>query len=134
MSPSHRTLFPAARSGLLSPHVLALAGVLGLSATVARAQEESTTTLKEVTVRSAQDVQTLPAPAAGGQVAKGAGLGLLGNRDVMDAPFNITSYTQQVMADQQSATVAAVLENDPSVRFTTNAGHAYENYTIRGLE
>jgi iron complex outermembrane receptor protein len=67
-------------------------------------------------------------------VAKGAGLGLLGNRDVMDAPFNITSYTQQVIADQQSATVAAVLENDPSVRFTTNAGHAYENYTIRGLE
>lgn len=134
MSPSHRTLFPAARRGLLSPHVLALAGVLGLSASVARAQEESTATLKEVTVRSAQDVQALPAPAAGGQVAKGAGLGVLGNRDVMDAPFNITSYTQQVMADQQSATVAAVLENDPSVRFTTNAGHAYENYTIRGLE
>lgn len=67
MSPSHRTLFPAARSGLLSPHVLALAGVLGLSATVARAQDEPTTTLKEVTVRSAQDVQTLPAPAAGRQ-------------------------------------------------------------------
>jgi iron complex outermembrane receptor protein len=73
-------------------------------------------------------------PQRQGQVAKGAGLGLLGNRDVMDAPFNITSYTQQVIADQQSATVAAVLENDPSVRFTTNAGHAYENYTIRGLE
>ena len=131
MSPSHRSLFPAARSGLLSTHVLALAGVLSLSATAALAQE---TTLKEVTVRSEQDAQTLPAPAAGGQVAKGAGLGLLGNRDVMDTPFNITSYTQQLIADQQSTTVAAVLENDPSVRFTTNAGHAYENYTIRGLE
>ncbi|MGV8657476.1 hypothetical protein ACV34L_32545, partial [Pseudomonas aeruginosa] len=29
----------------------------------------------------------------GGQVARGARLGMLGNADVMDAPFSITSYT-----------------------------------------
>lgn len=131
MSSSYCSLFPAARSGLLSTHVLALAGVLSLSATAALAQE---TTLKEVTVRSELDAQTLPAPAAGGQVAKGAGLGLLGNRGVMDTPFNTTAYTAQVIADQQSHTMAGVLENDPSVRFSTNAGHAYENFTIRGLD
>ncbi|QKV55341.1 TonB-dependent receptor [Comamonas antarctica] len=121
---------PLLPRGLLSPHVLAMAGVLGLGATSALAQA----TLEEIQVQAQPDAQALPAPAPGGQVAKGAGLGLLGQREALDTPFNITSYTQQLMADQQSATVAGVLENDPSVRFTTNTGHAYENFSIRGLE
>jgi iron complex outermembrane receptor protein len=121
---------PRLARGLLSPHVLALAGVLSFSATGAWAQA----TLEEIKVQAQHDGQALPAAAAGGQVAKGAGLGLLGQRDALDTPFNITSYTQKLIADQQSATLAAVLENDPSVRFSTNTGHAYENFTIRGLE
>ncbi|WP_315529962.1 hypothetical protein [Delftia acidovorans] len=40
--------------------------------------------LGEVTVRGTTDPQTLPTVAPGGQVAKGAGLGVLGQRDVMD--------------------------------------------------
>ncbi len=89
--------------------------------------------LGEVTVRGTTDPQTLPTVAPGGQVAKGAGLGVLGQRDVMDTPFNITSYTAEGIANQNAATLMSVLENDPSVRFTTNTGHAYENFTIRGL-
>ena len=127
------------RSLFLSTHVLAVAGVLGLSASMASAQptEQATkdaATLKEVTVQASQDAQTLPAPAEGGKLAKGSSLGLLGNRDVMDTPFHTTAYTAQAMADQQSRTVGSVLENDPSVRFSTNTGHAYENFSIRGLE
>lgn len=76
----------------------------------------------------------LPAAYAGGQVASGARLGVLGNVDVMDAPFNITAYTAQTIADQQSATVAEVLRNDPSVRYTTSDGHNAENFTIRGFD
>ncbi|MDP5239637.1 TonB-dependent receptor [Uliginosibacterium sp. 31-16] len=76
----------------------------------------------------------LPASFAGGQVARGAKLGVLGNVDVMDAPFNVTAYTAQTIADQQSATVGEVLRNDPSVRFTTSDGHNAENITIRGFE
>ena len=72
--------------------------------------------LGEVTVRGTTDPQTLPTVAPGGQVAKGAGLGVLGQRDVMDTPFNITSYTAEGIANQNAATLMSVLENDPSVR------------------
>lgn len=76
----------------------------------------------------------LPAPYAGGQVAKGAKLGALGNQDLMDTPFNVSSYTAQLIQDQQAKTLADVVQNDPSVRFTTSSGHAYENYRIRGFD
>lgn len=91
-------------------------------------------TLVAVTVVAAADKSALPAPYAGGQVARGSQLGLLGNTDFMNAPFNISSYTAQTIEDQQSATVASVLLNDPSVRFTTSEGHIYENFNIRGFD
>lgn len=90
--------------------------------------------LGEVTVSGKQDGRALPQAAAGGLVAKGAALGLLGNTDVMDAAFNVTSFTEELMRNQNASTVAAVLENDPSVRFTTNTGHVNENYSIRGFD
>lgn len=96
---------------------------------------EGEVTLPAVTVvGSASAERALPAPYAGGQVARGAGLGVLGKVDVMDAPFNVTAYTAQTIADQQSATVGDVLRNDPSVRFTTSDGHNAENITIRGFD
>lgn len=82
----------------------------------------------------AERASDLPVPHAGGQVARGARLGALGNQDVMDTPFNITSYTAELIADQQARNVADVMANDPSVRFTTSNGHAYENYRIRGFD
>lgn len=90
----------------------------------------------EVTVTAERDrskPKDLPLIYAGGQVAKGARLGLLGNTNIMDTPFNITSYTAQTIDDQQARTVADVLINDPSVRLTTSNGHMNENYTIRGF-
>lgn len=75
----------------------------------------------------------LPPFYAGSQVARGARLGLLGNIDIMDAPFNITSYTVQTIENQQAHTVAEVLANDASVRNTTPNGHMLENYSIRGF-
>lgn len=90
--------------------------------------------LSEVVVKSQHDPEALPAPAAGGKAAWGARLGLLGNVDILDAPVSATSYTQQVMEDQQARTLADVLQNDPSVRFTTNSGHMLEHFRIRGLD
>lgn len=78
--------------------------------------------------------QTLSPAYAGGQVARGANLGVLGNRDFMDTPFNVASYTAQTMEDQQANTLYDVLINDPSVRFTTPTGQAAEYYKIRGLD
>ena len=75
----------------------------------------------------------MPAPYAGGQVASGAQLGLLGNRGVMDTPFNVTSYTAELMQNQQARTVADVLQNDPSVRVVSAAGGGQDIYFIRGF-
>jgi iron complex outermembrane receptor protein len=60
-------------------------------------------------------IDNLPPPYAGGQVATGGQLGLLGNRGVMDTPFNQTSYTAELIANQQARTIRDVLANDPSV-------------------
>lgn len=60
-----------AGSSVLSLPVLALAGVLSLSLNSAAAQDtRADALLKEVKVQATQDVQALPAAAAGGQVAR----------------------------------------------------------------
>ncbi len=76
----------------------------------------------------------LPEAYAGGQVARGGRLGMLGNQDVMDTPFNITNYTSQLIEDQQAETVLDVLQNEPSVRLTAPAGNPAEaSFKIRGF-
>jgi iron complex outermembrane receptor protein len=79
-------------------------------------------------------IDNLPPPYAGGQVAKGGQLGLLGNRDVMDTPFNQTSYTAKKAQDQQAKTVRDVLIDDPSVRFfVPDGGVGSDQAYIRGF-
>ena len=74
-----------------------------------------------------------PAPYAGGQVATGGSLGLLGNRSVMDTPFNQTSYTAELIENQQARTIRDVLMNDPSVRVIQAAGGGADSLFIRGF-
>lgn len=79
-------------------------------------------------------IDNIPAPYAGGQVAMGAQVGLLGNRDVMDTPFNQTSYTAKKVQDQQAKTVREALIDDPSVRASLPEGSiAGDNVYIRGF-
>lgn len=76
----------------------------------------------------------LPKPYAGGQVARGGRLGLLGNVDTMDTPFNITHYTSELIADQQAETMLDVLKNEPSVRQMAPTGSlADASFNIRGF-
>lgn len=75
----------------------------------------------------------LPSEYAGGQVARGGRLGLLGNTDVMDAPFSVSNYTTTLIQDQQAVTVADVLERDSSVRSTGQAGGIVDSFFIRGF-
>ncbi|QHF44453.1 TonB-dependent siderophore receptor [Pseudomonas sp. S35] len=75
----------------------------------------------------------LPAVLAGGQVARGARLGMLGNKDVMDTPFSVTSYTAKTLADLQTVTVADALERDPSVRSTGQTGGIVDSFFVRGF-
>lgn len=74
-----------------------------------------------------------PKPYAGGQVASGGSLGLLGNRGVMDTPFNQTSYTAELIANQQARTIRDVLANDSSVRVVQAAGGGADSLFIRGF-
>jgi iron complex outermembrane receptor protein len=79
-------------------------------------------------------IDNIPPPYAGGQVATGSQLGLLGNRDVMDTPFNQLSYTAKKAQDQQAQTVRDVLIDDPSVRISRPTGNnGAQNMLIRGF-
>lgn len=75
----------------------------------------------------------LPPVYAGGQVARGAQLGVLGNQDIMDVPFSTTSYTEKLIRDQQAETVGDVLLNDSSVRQATGYANQSQVFVIRGL-
>ena len=91
----------------------------------------------QVTGKREGNAQALPAPYAGGQVANGGRLGILGNRDVIDTPFNITSYTSELIENQQAKTLADVVANDSSVRMDVRGqGTAVgggDNFMIRGF-
>jgi len=74
-----------------------------------------------------------PPEYAGGQVATGINLGILGNRSFMDTPFNTTGYTSKYIADIQAKTAQEVLATDPTVRFQYPAGSMVESMYIRGM-
>ena len=91
-------------------------------------------TLSETTVSgTAQRSDSLPPAYSGGQVAVGGRLGMLGNRDVMDAPFSVSTYTASLIKDQQATTVGDLLERDSSVRSTGQTGGIVDSFFIRGF-
>ncbi|UYO94217.1 TonB-dependent receptor [Pollutimonas sp. M17] len=97
--------------------------------------DSSVETLAPVTVQSSADASAgglLPA-YAGGQVSRGGRMGLLGNLDTMDSPFNSTQYTNQLIKDQQAASVADILQNDPGVRNARGFGNFQQVYMVRGF-
>ena len=80
-------------------------------------------------------IDNLPPAYAGGQVATGGQLGLLGNVGIMNAPFNITSYTAKRIQDEQARSIRAVLADDPSVRDVWPSGsNATSAISIRGFD
>lgn len=92
-------------------------------------------TLPATEVRASADASAdgLPAAYAGGQVARGARVGLLGNQDSMETPFQVTGYTQMLIQDQQAASIADIVENDPAVRAARGYGNFQQVYMVRGL-
>ena len=79
-------------------------------------------------------IGNLPPAYAGGQVASGSQVGMLGNRGVMDTPFNQTSYTAQTIQDQQARKLDDVLANDPSICSSVPRGYGFDFVTIRGFD
>ncbi|MDA7418682.1 TonB-dependent receptor [Xenophilus arseniciresistens] len=118
---------------------LSLALLLALPTLAAQAQTTTATaeagTLNTVTVEASADASAegLAKPFAGGQVARGGRVGILGTQDVMETPFSSTSYTNELIQDQQARSVADVLLNDPSVRQARGFGNFQELYVVRGF-
>ncbi|MPZ30467.1 MAG: TonB-dependent siderophore receptor [Rhodospirillales bacterium] len=80
------------------------------------------------------EIGNLPPPFAGGQVARGGKVGLLGNRDFMDTPFSETTYTERYIQDQQARTLTDVLAGDPTVRLGWPNGNVFDDRAmIRGI-
>jgi iron complex outermembrane receptor protein len=123
----------------LSPFALAALALVSASAhaqtSVTAPAADLATPMQTVVISASADASLdgLPKAYAGGQVARGGRLGLLGNMDVMDTPFNSTNYTQALIQDQQARSVADVLQNDPSVRVARGFGNYQELYVIRGF-
>ncbi len=86
----------------------------------------------KVQVAGAQ-LDELPEAYAGGQVARGGRLGILGNRDFMDTPFNQSSYTAELIENQQIRHVSEVMQNDPTARTLSNQAVGNDQFSIRGF-
>lgn len=92
-------------------------------------------TLAPVVVKASADASAegLSPAFPGGQVARGGRAGVLGTKDAMDTPVNITAYTNELIQDRQARSVGDVLKNDPSVRIARGFGNFQESYFIRGF-
>ncbi|MCU4182134.1 TonB-dependent siderophore receptor [Bosea sp. BH3] len=76
----------------------------------------------------------LPQPYAGGQVAQGGSLGILGTTSVMNTPFSTVNFTEKLIQDQQARTAADTLINDSSVRMTTGSNGFDDTFQVRGFQ
>lgn len=88
------------------------------------------TTLPIVTVKAGATVPTYP----GGQLGTRGRVGFLGDKDFMEAPFSIITYTDKFITDQQAQDIQGVIaRTDPAVFASGISGEALESYSIRGL-
>lgn len=91
-------------------------------------------TLETVKVKASAEVRGKPMPVyAGGQIASGGRVGILGDKSVMDTPYSVTNYTRELIQNQQASTVADVVANDPSVRNINPRFGRFDQFTIRGF-
>lgn len=126
----------AASSSLMHPPGIARryrmsALALGLLASFVALADSTPSTLPSVQV---QEQRRVTADYAGGQVAAGSRVGLLGDKDFMDTPFNTVSYTESFIRDRQAKDLTDVIAaTDPTVFSNGVTGSWSENYAIRGF-
>jgi len=113
---------------------LAVAGLPAYADTL-NTEEKAVSTLPETRVEGEMDLPSeLPPSYAGGQVAYGSRVGLLGNKDFMETPFSTVSYTEKYIADCQAQNITQVIAaTDPAVFSNGLTGTFSENYSIRGF-
>jgi len=92
--------------------------------------EGDLTTLPEIEVQGSR----LSEVYAGGQVATGSRVGLLGDRDFMETPFSTVSYTEAFIENIQARELTDVIAKaDPTVFSSGISALSNEAYFIRGF-
>ncbi|WP_431509189.1 TonB-dependent receptor [Variovorax sp. DAIF25] len=90
--------------------------------------------LAPVTVTAAGPAaEVLAAPYAGGQVARGGRLGMLGTADIFETPFSTKAYTAELIRNQGARNVNDMVANDPSIRTSLSATSPLDQSSIRGF-
>ena len=134
------------RNGLPPPRATALllSLTLGALASSALAQTSGNATAGSAAPASTEAATLAPikvqghaeevGPYAGGQVTTGGRVGLLGDKDFMETPFNTISYTDKFIADRQARDITDVISaTDPTVFSNGQTGTINEFYYIRGF-
>jgi iron complex outermembrane recepter protein len=124
----HRSLL---FSSIAIPCLIAAQNVSAEGADSKKSADSSDDIIDYVIVTGSQ--VSLPPDYAGGQVARGGRVGLFGNLDVMDTPFNSTNFTAEFMRNLQARSVADVVQSDPGVRVARGFGNFQELYVVRGF-
>ncbi|MCT4712821.1 TonB-dependent siderophore receptor [Enterobacteriaceae bacterium H11S18] len=133
--------YPASCQPVLRPRLLAAFISAAITPAFAAAQpaepspKEDTITVTaapEETFRAGGD-ELVPA-YLDGQVANGGRLGLLGEQEAKNVPFNIIGYTSKMIEDQQATTLTDVIRNDATVQAVRGYGNFAESYRIRGFQ
>lgn len=61
------------------------------------------------------------------------GVGILGERSVLETPLSVTGYTEAMILDQGARSTSEVLANDPSIRVQGAGDGNYDYFAIRGF-
>ncbi|KFX19708.1 TonB-dependent receptor [Pectobacterium betavasculorum] len=84
-------------------------------------------------VVEAKDAEAVQGLVAGGMSARSSSTGLLGKKDVMDTPFNVSNMTSSFIENKQAQTLGQVVAHDASVRVSSSQGGLLDSYYIRGF-
>ncbi|MCJ1960530.1 TonB-dependent receptor [Novosphingobium mangrovi (ex Hu et al. 2023)] len=122
--PTKSTRLRLSRTSRASASSLVLAAALAALTTPAFAQDSRTT--QEIVVTAQRENAT--------HVGNGGSAGVLGDKAAEDLPFNVRSFDETLILNQQPRSLGEVLENDPTVRTTYGYGNAAESFIIRGFE
>ncbi len=108
--------------------------VLCFSDPVSAIAQENAVELKPIVIEVDRQKSNLPPVYPGGQVAAGAGLGILGNRGDLESPFSTRAFTSQLAQDQQARSLSDVMINDASVSQTFPRSSYRDVFRIRGFD
>lgn len=104
-------------------HLLASASIAVLAASAVPALAQSNP--NEIVVNAQRENATA--------IMNSGSAGVLGDKAAENLPFNVRTFDESLILNQQPQTLGEVLENDPTIRMSYGFGNASELFVIRGF-